>query len=52
MEIVNWFIDSILLVVHVFLSFAPPLVGLTDSRRRHGRRHAVGLWQNQQSGSE
>ena len=29
MEIVNWFIDAILLVVHVFLSFAPPLVGLT-----------------------
>jgi uncharacterized membrane protein (DUF106 family) len=29
MEIVNWFIDSILLVVHVFLSFAPRLIGLT-----------------------
>ena len=29
MEIVNWFIDSLLLVVHVFLSFAPRLVGLT-----------------------
>ena len=29
MEIVNWFIDSILLVVHIFLAFAPRLVGLT-----------------------
>jgi hypothetical protein len=29
MEIVNWFIDAILLGIHVFLSFAPPLVGLT-----------------------
>ena len=29
MEIVNWIIDSLLLVVHVFFSFAPRLVGLT-----------------------
>jgi len=29
MEIVNWLIDSILMVVHVFLAFAPRLVGLT-----------------------
>ncbi len=29
MEILNWFIDAILLGIHVFLSFAPPLVGLT-----------------------
>jgi hypothetical protein len=29
MEIVNWFIDAILLVVHAVFSFAPPLVGLT-----------------------
>src|SRR4029453_12399968 len=29
MEIVNWFIDSVLLVIHVFFSFAPRLVGLT-----------------------
>jgi uncharacterized membrane protein (DUF106 family) len=29
MEIVNWIIDSFLLVVHVFLSFAPRLIGLT-----------------------
>ena len=27
MEIVNWFIDSILLVVHVFFSFAPRWLG-------------------------
>jgi hypothetical protein len=29
MEIVNWFIDCILLVVHVFFSFVPRLAGLT-----------------------
>ncbi len=29
MEILNWCIDAILLGIHVFLSFAPPLVGLT-----------------------
>jgi hypothetical protein len=29
MEIVNWFIDTALLLVHVLLSFVPPLVGLT-----------------------
>jgi len=29
MEILNWSIDAILLGIHVFLSFAPPLVGLT-----------------------
>jgi hypothetical protein len=29
MEIVNWSIDAVLLLVQVFLSFAPPLVGLT-----------------------
>jgi uncharacterized membrane protein (DUF106 family) len=29
MEIVNWFIDSVLQVIHVGFSFAPRLVGLT-----------------------
>jgi hypothetical protein len=29
MEIVNWIIDSLLVVVHVFLSFGPRLAGLT-----------------------
>src|ERR1035438_5978389 len=29
MEIVNWFIDAVLLAVHALFSFAPPLVGLT-----------------------
>ncbi len=29
MEIVNWFIDTMLLLVHAFLAFVPRLVGLT-----------------------
>jgi hypothetical protein len=41
MEIVNWIIDSFLLVVHVFLSFAPRLIGLTVLPRPRG---AAMLW--------
>jgi uncharacterized membrane protein (DUF106 family) len=29
MEIVNWFIDLVLLAIHVLLSFVPPIVALT-----------------------
>ena len=29
MEIINWFIDFVLLAAHAFFAFAPPIVGLT-----------------------